>query len=387
MAVIGARELQPVNLLGQYVQGLEAGRQAQAQRKKEAQAAQLQNMLMGATPEQLQSPDFINRLIVTPGGAEFAKPLMETAAARGKIKKEDLEQRRAGFQLIADLSSSAVDEPSYQTALARLNELGVDTSSLPPTYDPDYVATQQRLAMTAAQRLDAELRERTAEVQERQIGLREREFERGAAGGGGRAMPAPPQGYRYTAAGDLEPIPGGPKDPKVVGESERVKISSREAAKRDATFSKVNQSYKSHSDKADDLVKLLTELKEAKGLPQLLGPIESRLPTFRQDTADAEAKLKTILARGQFRELQEMRNNSPTGGALGNVSNFEIQALQNAFAQLDTAQSEASFKRAVDRVVEELNRSKRNLKEAFEDTYGYRENRAGATDDGNWEDL
>jgi hypothetical protein len=389
MAVIGARELQPVNVLGSYIQGTQLGQQMRAQRREEAatdaaaqEQVQLRNFLASAD---LSSPEVQNQLLRMPGGAQIAQQAAQLGQTRATAEKSQYEMQRERLRDMYNLVSSATDPESYARVRTIGEQMGIDMSQIPEQYDPAFVEQSKNAVLTAAQRLDAQLRGRTADVQERQISLRERELERGPAS----EQPKPPQGYRYTREGDLEPIPGGPKDPEVVGKTERVKITSREAAKRDATFNKVNASYKAHEAKADDLITLLNELKESKGLPQLLGPIESRLPTFRQATADAEAKLKTIVARGQFRELQEMRNNSPTGGALGNVSNFEIQALQNAFAQLDTAQSEESFTKAIDRVVEELQRSKRNLREGFEDTYGYRENRAGAISDesSDWEDL
>jgi hypothetical protein len=117
----------------------------------------------------------------------FAEDLATSKAQRGKT---ELEQRRAGFQLIADLASSATDEPSYQAALTRMGELGVDTSKLPSAYDPKFVETQGRLALTEAQRLDAELRRGTADVQRGQLRLAERKQafeERKPVGGAGEA--------------------------------------------------------------------------------------------------------------------------------------------------------------------------------------------------------
>jgi len=381
MAVIGARELQPVNILGSYVQGRELGRANQLARQQAAQETELSNYLATAD---LSSPDVQNQLLRMPGGAQIAQQAAQLGASRVQSEKSQYEIARGKLNDLYNVVSSAIDPESYARARVFAQQMGLDPSQIPEEYDPAFIEQSKNVVLTAAQRLDAQLRGRTADVQERQISLREREFDRGPAS----EQAKPPQGYRYTREGNLEPIPGGPKDPKVVGEAEGAKITSREAAKRDASFPKVKQAYESHAAKADDLITLLDELKKAKGLPQMLGPVESRLPTFRQTTADAEAKLKTILARGQFRELQEMRNNSPTGGALGNVSNFEIQALQNAFAQLDTAQSEESFKAAIDRVVEELNRSKRNLRTAFDDTFGYREARGATVDDNDsWEDM
>ncbi len=50
-------------------------------------------------------------------------------------------------------------------------------------------------------------------------------------------------------------------------------------------------------------------------------------------------RLKTITANIGFDKLQEMRNNSPTGGALGQVSDFENRQLQAVKGSLDQSQS------------------------------------------------
>ena len=220
MAVIGATQLEPVNVLGQYVQGMELGRQAGARRQQEAEAAlarqqeaELKNMLAGATPEQLKDPAFINRLIATPGGVEYAKPLLESTQMQRQSEQENLERQREGYKFIADLTSSATDQASYDMALERLREYGVDTSKIPPTYDPKYVETQRNLAMTAAQRADERLRSRTVGVQERQIGLQEKEFKEEATKGAGESgMVKPPElekGERWNADEQrVEAVPG-----------------------------------------------------------------------------------------------------------------------------------------------------------------------------------
>lgn len=50
-------------------------------------------------------------------------------------------------------------------------------------------------------------------------------------------------------------------------------------------------------------------------------------------------KLETIKANVGFDKLQSMRENSPTGGALGQVSDFENRQLQAIFGNLEQAQS------------------------------------------------
>lgn len=50
---------------------------------------------------------------------------------------------------------------------------------------------------------------------------------------------------------------------------------------------------------------------------------------------DIKVNLQNLFAKISFDRLQRMRNESKTGGALGNVSNFEIGLLQNSLKALD----------------------------------------------------
>jgi hypothetical protein len=99
MAVIGATQLEPVNVLGQYVQGLEAGRAATRQRAAdqaamlEAQrAAELRNFL-SATPD-LMTPEAQNQLLrFGKPGAEMAASFADIAGKRATAEKTGLEAR------------------------------------------------------------------------------------------------------------------------------------------------------------------------------------------------------------------------------------------------------------------------------------------------------
>lgn len=62
---------------------------------------------------------------------------------------------------------------------------------------------------------------------------------------------------------------------------------------------------------------------------------------------DLQRKLDMIDANAAFDRLQRMRDNSPTGGALGAVSAPELQLLKSSIASLDPNQSQDEFVRAV----------------------------------------
>jgi hypothetical protein len=65
---------------------------------------------------------------------------------------------------------------------------------------------------------------------------------------------------------------------------------------------------------------------------------------------DVRSLVDTVKANAGFAELQKMRNNSPTGGALGQVSEREIAYLQSTIGNLDQSQSAAQFKDNLRRV-------------------------------------
>jgi hypothetical protein len=90
----------------------------------------------------------------------------------------------------------------------------------------------------------------------------------------------------------------------------------------------------------------------------------------------AESLYKSIVAQGGFSELQAMRDASTTGGALGNVSNQEGQYLRDAFAVLQRTQSTEDLQRGLRDALNTLRSAKARTREAFEDTYAYREGAA-----------
>ena len=76
---------------------------------------------------------------------------------------------------------------------------------------------------------------------------------------------------------------------------------------------------------ARDIIK---KYPQATGWGSLLGMVPDT------EAAQLEGLLKTLQANVAFKALQEMRANSPTGGALGNVSNVEIELLYQSLAPI-----------------------------------------------------
>ena len=68
------------------------------------------------------------------------------------------------------------------------------------------------------------------------------------------------------------------------------------------------------------------------------------------DTYDTAAIIRTIKANIGFDRLQQMRNESPTGGALGQVTERELGFLQATIAELSTSQTEEQILRNLKKV-------------------------------------
>lgn len=82
--------------------------------------------------------------------------------------------------------------------------------------------------------------------------------------------------------------------------------------------------------------------------------------------ADLAATLKTIRANLGFDELQKMRNNSPTGGALGSVSENENALLQSAVTNLENTQSPEQLKQKLQELKQIKAESNQRIKQAYD---------------------
>jgi len=192
--------------------------------------------------------------------------------------------------------------------------------------------------------------------------------ERAAGEGGVRAKP--PVGYRYTATGDLEPIPGGPASPG---------LPPKEMQKREAAFPQAQSAMKGFESKSQSFIADLMALRDHPGLSEITGFAAGRLPGITAQGRAAQALYDKVVAKGGFQALQDMRDASKTGGALGNVSNQEGKQLIASFEAIDRRQDAKDVQAAIDNAISSIQGSQVRMREAFDETYGYRAAReAGA---------
>lgn len=171
----------------------------------------------------------------------------------------------------------------------------------------------------------------------------------------GKAQP----GYRWKADGTVEPIPGGPADLKA-GEA-----GAKAKARQEGAIAQADS--------------VLAEIRDAKGLVSWNTAGVGGLTQFAPATEgrNLSAKLQTIKANLGFDRLQQMRDQSPTGGALGAVAVQELAALQSTVASLDQMQSPSQLGTALDKIERHYSNWRNAVAEAKNGSTG------GAT--GGWE--
>jgi hypothetical protein len=131
---------------------------------------------------------------------------------------------------------------------------------------------------------------------------------------------------------------------------ERNRITGQKEATKQAGIAEKEASLLSGQMTQADLIinKVDQALSKVSGWSAGFGSKMASIPTT--DARDLQADMETIKANLGFQQLQEMRRSSPTGGALGNVSEKELAALQSAVASLDQAQDPEQLRRNLNEI-------------------------------------
>lgn len=89
------------------------------------------------------------------------------------------------------------------------------------------------------------------------------------------------------------------------------------------------------------------------------------------DAYTANEVLNNILGRSFISEIQEMRANSPTGGAVGNVAVAEMNSLSKIRGALTLGMKEAELKKQLQSYIDNANRALKTIPNDYARTYGY----------------
>lgn len=130
------------------------------------------------------------------------------------------------------------------------------------------------------------------------------------------------------------------------------------------------KAFQAASGNLDALSGVARELRDHPGLAGITGGMGAFPNAPGSNASGAAAKLTTLKAKAAFTELQAMRASSPTGGALGAVSDKEMGYLENSIAALDTKQNTKEFKAALAKVETYSNMIKKRMETALRQRYG-----------------
>lgn len=147
-----------------------------------------------------------------------------------------------------------------------------------------------------------------------------------------------PQGFelRQTETGwQMAPIPGGPAD---LEQQQAERARENAAAAQDRYGGVV----------LEDIGRVRERVQSSPLTTGLPGFALSQIPGT--DAYDVAALTDTIRANIGFDRLQQMRDSSPTGGALGEVTQRELGFLQATLGNLEQSQTEEQFLQNLDRL-------------------------------------
>ena len=313
-------------------------------------------------------------------GLGYAKALNEQDLSAANLKKTNVETGAAEFKLDKDKLDKAITDianhPDAQSAFADIQKRKLAGEL--PADKADFLINQlksmpyEKFQITQVKNLLGAKDKITLEEQARHNRTNE-----GIAGGHlavaqkGLQQGTIPAGYRMGADGKtLEAIPGGPTT---------TPLAPKELQTREAKYPMATQAVKTVEAKSDKLIADIETLKNHPGLDSITGTVYGRTPSVTAEGRQAQALYDSIVARGGFQELAAMRAASPTGGALGNVSNQEGQQLKDAFGTLNRTQDASSLRTQLGRVADDVRGAKTRVREAYDMTYDYKAGAPSAT--------
>lgn len=162
----------------------------------------------------------------------------------------------------------------------------------------------------------------------------------------------------------------GRETPEQIVEKEKAKVTGKAAGEKIVAQTKVEAGIKAATAKTGMLDELITEASRNANF-WTTGLIGQVLQGFGSTSAhDLYNTLNGIKSNIGFDKLQQMRDQSPTGGALGQVSDRENKLLQQVWGSLEQSQSEAQFKKNLERVRKQTQESWQRVMEAYKIDYG-----------------
>jgi len=174
------------------------------------------------------------------------------------------------------------------------------------------------------------------------------------------------KGFDFNIGGAKGSVKVPDEKPRIIDQVvpvERQKLMMDEPAAASVTTSALQMSERIKS--------IASELKNHPGLPSIVGKISQYAALdLLPSTRDARALQDSLVNQIGIQALNDMRQMSKTGGAVGQVTEREWPILQQSIAALGKAQTPEAYKIALDNLVQQTDASMARVKDAYEKTYG-----------------
>ena len=176
------------------------------------------------------------------------------------------------------------------------------------------------------------------------------------------AMPAPAAPMSTVAAAPTTAAATGPIINQVTPKERQKLLLEQPQAQVSATTQMQN---------LDRFMAGAAELEKHPGLESITGKV-GQFSTFdvSEEARAARGLQNTVIKQSATRALQDMREASKTGGAVGAVSQGEWPILEQQIAALDGAQDAAQYRTALQNLQLQLKTSRDRIQNAYEATYG-----------------
>lgn len=256
--------------------------------------------------------------------AGLGKEALTYGKSAAEAQKAQLEQQAAQFKLAHEkfiaqrnIIGGVKDQASYTQALKAAEALGFDVSNEPAQYNPEYVASLGDQARTQQERMEAELKQRGFDVTMRgQDITRQNSLDSNATARANNAatvgatirgqnmtdarqretnsVAKAPPGYRVTADGNLEPIPGGPAANKADNATEGERKAATLLTRLDGSLQQLNTAVQSNRGaEKPGLLPSLVGKASTIAANSITGPERQRVEAAQLDILDAALTLGT----------------------------------------------------------------------------------------------
>ena len=171
---------------------------------------------------------------------EEAKPVLTAiASANEETRKRYKRQNALSTRLLLAVENTPEGlqrQQAFAQACEKAHQMGIDLRNVPEQYDARYVHRKIRFGMAIDDEIEAVERKAASEfvwvqTAKGRIAVRKDRLEEGMT-----QLDKPPAGYRYTAGGTRENIPGGPENPAQVKRLAQYKPDAQTALRRNVPF-------------------------------------------------------------------------------------------------------------------------------------------------------